>query len=166
MTGKPLWVQTGVDFSGEVFVERRRSEGSPEKTGKMSLVPEDELFHDGLQVLSWQERRGRERTRNSEQSQGGRPAAASGGREVQVTQTRVDGDWEHERNTEGFWRCGRKAGLVGRQLGNFLKVKSVSRIRLFAIPWTVAHQASPSIEFSRQEYWSGLPFPSPSHTQS
>ena len=80
MTGKPLWVQTGVDFSGEVFVERRRSEGSPEKTGKMSLVPEDELFHDGLQVLSWQERRGRERTRNSEQSQGGRPAAASGGK--------------------------------------------------------------------------------------
>ena len=29
------------------------------------------------------------------------------------------------------------------------------------IPWTVAHQAPPSMEFSRQEYWSGLPFPSP-----
>ena len=58
MTGKPLWVQTGVDSLGEVFVEQRRSEGSPEKTGKMSLVPEEELFHDGLQVLSWQERRG------------------------------------------------------------------------------------------------------------
>ena len=34
-------------------------------------------------------------------------------------------------------------------------------IRLFTSPWTVTHQASPSMEFSRQEYWSGLPFPSP-----
>ena len=41
------------------------------------------------------------------------------------------------------------------------KVKSLSHVRLFATPWTVAHQAPPSIEFSRQEYWSGLPFPSP-----
>ena len=39
--------------------------------------------------------------------------------------------------------------------------KSFSRVRLFAIPWTVAHQAPPSMGFSRQEYWSGLPFPSP-----
>ena len=42
-----------------------------------------------------------------------------------------------------------------------LKVKSLSRVRLFATPWTVAHQALPSMVFSRQEYWSGLPFPSP-----
>ena len=42
-----------------------------------------------------------------------------------------------------------------------VKVKSFSRVRLFATPWTVAHQAPPSVEFSRQEYWSGLPFPSP-----
>ena len=41
------------------------------------------------------------------------------------------------------------------------RVKSLSCLRLFATPWTVAHQAPPSIEFSRQEYWSGLPFPSP-----
>ena len=41
------------------------------------------------------------------------------------------------------------------------KVKLLSRIRLFATPWTVACQASPSIGFSKQEYWSGLPFPSP-----
>ena len=40
-------------------------------------------------------------------------------------------------------------------------VKSLSRVWLFATPWTVAHQAPPSMEFSRQEYWSGLPFPSP-----
>ena len=41
------------------------------------------------------------------------------------------------------------------------KVKSVSRVRLFVTPWTVAYQAPPSMGFSRQEYWSGLPFPSP-----
>ena len=38
---------------------------------------------------------------------------------------------------------------------------SLSRVRLFATPWTVAGQAPPSMEFSRQEYWSGLPFPFP-----
>ena len=36
-----------------------------------------------------------------------------------------------------------------------------SRVRLFATPWTVACQAPLSMRFSRQEYWSGLPFPSP-----
>ena len=46
-------------------------------------------------------------------------------------------------------------------LENGRKVKSLSRVRLFATPWTVAYQASPSMGFSRQEYWSGLPFPSP-----
>ena len=40
-------------------------------------------------------------------------------------------------------------------------MKSLSRVRLFATPWTVAYQAPLSMEFSRQEYWSGLPFPSP-----
>ena len=42
-----------------------------------------------------------------------------------------------------------------------MKVKSLSRVRLFATPWTGAHQAPLSLGFSRQEYWSGLPFPSP-----
>ena len=41
------------------------------------------------------------------------------------------------------------------------KVKSFSHVRLFATPWTVAHQAPLSMGFSRQEHWSGLPFPSP-----
>ena len=40
-------------------------------------------------------------------------------------------------------------------------MKSLSRVQLFATPWTVAYQAPLSIGFSRQEYWSGLPFPSP-----
>ena len=41
------------------------------------------------------------------------------------------------------------------------KVKSLSCVRLFATPWTAAHQAPPSVGFFRQEYWNGLPFPSP-----
>ena len=42
-------------------------------------------------------------------------------------------------------------------------VKSLSRVRLLATPWTVAYQAPPTMGFSRQEHWSGLPFPSPGH---
>ena len=42
-----------------------------------------------------------------------------------------------------------------------VKVKSLSHVRLFATPWTAAHQAPLSMGFSRQEYWSGLPLPSP-----
>ena len=41
------------------------------------------------------------------------------------------------------------------------KVKSLSRVLLFATPWTVAYQAPASMGFSRQECWSRLPFPSP-----
>ena len=44
---------------------------------------------------------------------------------------------------------------------NTVKVKSLSRVQLFVTPWTVAYQAAPSMGFSRQEYWSGLLFPSP-----
>ena len=42
-----------------------------------------------------------------------------------------------------------------------VKVKSLSHVRLFATPWTVAYQAPPSMGFSRQKCWSGLPFTSP-----
>ena len=47
-----------------------------------------------------------------------------------------------------------------RQCQRMLK-SEVAQLCLFATPWTVAYQASPSMGFSRQEYWSGLPFPSP-----
>ena len=46
-------------------------------------------------------------------------------------------------------------------VGHFSSIQSLSHVRLFATPWTVAYQASPSMGFSRQEYWSGLAFPSP-----
>ena len=44
-----------------------------------------------------------------------------------------------------------------------VKVKSLSRIRLLATPWTAAYQAPPSMGFSRQKYWSGVPLPSPKY---
>ena len=44
-----------------------------------------------------------------------------------------------------------------------VKVKSLSRVWLLATPWTAAYQAPQSREFSRQEYWSGVPLPSPKH---
>ena len=47
-----------------------------------------------------------------------------------------------------------------------VKVKSLSRVRLLATPWTAAYQAPPSMGFFRQEYWSGVPLPSPSQFAS
>ena len=46
-----------------------------------------------------------------------------------------------------------------------VKVKSLSRVWLLATPWTAAYQAPPSMGFSRQEYWSGVPLPSPNKTE-
>ena len=59
--------------------------------------------------------------------------------------------FKEERGISGFIYMSKK----------WQKVKSLSHVRLFATPWTVAYQASPSMGFSRQEYWSELPFPSP-----
>ena len=47
-----------------------------------------------------------------------------------------------------------------------MKAKSLSPVRLFATPWTAAHQAPPSMRFSRQEYWGGMPLPSPSFSKA
>ena len=47
-----------------------------------------------------------------------------------------------------------------------VKVKSLSRAQLLVTPWTAAYQAPPSMGFSRQEYWSGVPLPSPKSLQS
>ena len=54
------------------------------------------------------------------------------------------------------------AELPGKPITIYqLQMKSLSRVQLFATPWTVAYQAPPSMRFSRQEDWSGLPFPAP-----
>ena len=47
-----------------------------------------------------------------------------------------------------------------------VNVKSFSPVRLLATPWTAAHQAPPSMGFSRQEYWSGVPLPSPQNSHA
>ena len=46
---------------------------------------------------------------------------------------------------------------------SLLLLSHFSRVRLYETPQTAAHQAPPSLGFSRQEHWSGLPFPSPMH---
>ena len=67
----------------------------------------------------------------------------------------ADGDCSHE-----IKRC----LLLGRKaMTNLLLLSHFSRVRLCATPQTAAYQAPPSLGFSRQEHWSGLPFPSPMH---
>ena len=56
----------------------------------------------------------------------------------------------------------RKLEWVAISFSKALKVKSLSRVQLLATSWTVAYQAPLSMGFSRQEYWSGVPLPSPS----
>ena len=58
---------------------------------------------------------------------------------------------------------GNNTGVGCHFLLQCVKVKSLSCIWLLATPWTAAYQAPPSMGFSRQEYWSGLPLPSPYH---
>ena len=55
-----------------------------------------------------------------------------------------------------FWLVGDE--VTGWCSRNLVKVKSLNGVPLFATPWTVTDQAPPSMGFSRQEYWSGLPF--------
>ena len=57
----------------------------------------------------------------------------------------------------------REATLVCSHFGKLLLLSRFSRVQLCVTPQTAAHQAPPSLGFSRQEHWSGLPFPSPMH---
>ena len=67
---------------------------------------------------------------------------------------------QSERNTASFYSPKRKAVSPSSTSHN-VKVKSLSHVRLFATPWTITYQVPLSVGFSRQEYWSGLPSPSP-----
>ena len=62
-------------------------------------------------------------------------------------------------SAKDFWTLTGKSGSY--QHMNWIELKSLSHVGLFASPWSVAHQAPPSMGFFRQEFWSGLPFPSP-----
>ena len=80
-----------------------------------------------------------------------------------------DSVWPHRRQPTRLhrpWDCpGKTLEWVAISFSSVwkwkVKVKSLSRVWLFATPWTSAYQAPPSMGFSRQEYWTGLPLPSP-----
>ena len=72
--------------------------------------------------------------------------------------------WKPTRLPHRWDSPGKNTGVGCHFLLQCMKVKSereVARVRLSATPWTIAYQAPPSMGFSRQEYWSGVPLPSP-----
>ena len=69
--------------------------------------------------------------------------------------------WHPTRLPRPWDSPGKKTGVGCHFLLQCRKVKSLNRVWLLATPWTAAYQAPPSMGFSRQEYWSGVPFPSP-----
>ena len=72
-------------------------------------------------------------------------------------------DWHHTSESMGLrfdYVCSGTCNLYLEKWKK-VKVKLLSHVWLFATPWTVAYQGPQFVEFSRQEYWSGLPFPSP-----
>ena len=70
----------------------------------------------------------------------------------------ADGDWSHE-----IKRCLLLRREATTNLLLLLLLSRFSRVQLCVTPWMAAHKAPPSLGFSRQEHWSGLPFPSPMH---
>ena len=69
--------------------------------------------------------------------------------------------WQPTRLSYPWDSPGKNTGVGCHFLLQCVKVKSLSRVRLLATPWTAAYQAPPSMGFSRQKYWSGVPLPSP-----
>ena len=76
------------------------------------------------------------------------------------TFSRIDHNLGHKSNLSKFKKIEMISDIFSDH-NTMSEVKSLSRVQLFATPWTVVYQASLSMGFSRQEYWSGLPFPSP-----
>ena len=69
--------------------------------------------------------------------------------------------WQPTRLPHPWDSPGKNTGVGCHFLLQCMKVKSLSPVRLFETPWIAAHQAPPSMGFSKQEYWSGVPLPSP-----
>ena len=86
-----------------------------------------------------------------------------------ISELRWTGMGKFSSDDHYIYYCGQEslrrngvAIMVNKKLHCLVKmVKSLSRVQLFATPWMVANQAPQSMGFSRQEYWRGLPFPSP-----
>ena len=69
--------------------------------------------------------------------------------------------WQPTRLRRPWDSPGKNTGVGCHFFLQCVKVKSLSHVRLFTTPWTAAYQAPPPMGFSRQEYWSGVPLPSP-----
>ena len=82
---------------------------------------------------------------------------------IQSAKTKLGANYasDHELLIAKFRLKLKKVGKTTRPFSYKVKVKWLSHVWLFTTPWMIAYQASPSMGFSRQEYWSGLPFPSP-----
>ena len=89
-------------------------------------------------------------------------AAATAAKSLQSCPTLYDPiDGSPPRLRHPWDSPGKNTGVDCHFLIQGVKVKSLSRVRLFVTPWTAAYQAPPSMGFSRREYWSGLSLPSP-----
>ena len=73
------------------------------------------------------------------------------------------GYWRNQREVKKFLETNDNENMTTQKPMLLLLLSHFSHVRLCASPETAAHQASPSLGFSRQEHWSGLPFPSPVH---
>ena len=95
------------------------------------------------------------------------PAAAAAAKSLQSGPTLWSHKWQPTRLPCPWDSPGKNTGVgchfLLQCMKGKVKVKSFSHVRLLATPWTTAYQAPPSIGFSRQEYWSGVPLPSPGH---
>ena len=92
----------------------------------------------------------------------GFPAAAAAAKSLQLCLTLCDHiDGSPTRLPSPCDSPGKNTGVGCHFHLQCVKVKSISPVRLLVIPWTAAYQASPSMGFSRQEYWSGVPLSSP-----
>ena len=90
-------------------------------------------------------------------------AAAAAAKSLQSCLTVRPHRWQPTRLPRPWDSPGKNTGVGCHFLLQCMKVKvkSLSHVQLFATPWTAAYQVPPSMGFSRQEYWSGVPLPSP-----
>ena len=110
------------------------------------------LHHDKLSLLAWETAEGVLRVL----------IAAAAAKSLQSYPTLCDPiRWQPTRLPRPWDSPGKNTGVGCHFLFHCVKVKSLSRVRLFTTPWAAAYQAPPSMGFSRQEYWNGVPSPSP-----
>ena len=86
--------------------------------------------------------------------------AAAAAKSLQSCPTLCDHRWQPIRLQHPWDSPGKNTGVGCHVLLQCVKVKSLSCVQILVTPWTAAYQAPPSMGFSRQEYWSGVPLPS------